>query len=194
MVLMSGITVVAVVVAVIVIGVLVTGAVTLRRRRLQRRFGPEYDRLVDQGHSKLKTESELAGRQRRVHGLEIRPLTDPEHAEYTEQWEDIQELFVDAPTDAVAASQVLVVAVMGTQGYPAGDQDQVLADLSVEHATTLDRYRAAEETSARAAAGSASTEDLRLAMINYRALFRDLLGEPADAQQLTEADAGDLAK
>jgi hypothetical protein len=49
-------------------------------------------------------------------------------------------------------------------------------------ASTLDRYRAAPETCARAAAGTASTEDLRLAMINYRALFRDLLGEPADAQ------------
>ena len=69
---------------------------------------------------------------------------------------------------------------MTERGYPAGqhDQDQVLADLSVEHSGTLDRYRAAEEISVKAAAGAASTEDLRQAMVHYHALFADLLGEP----------------
>jgi hypothetical protein len=92
---------------------------------------------------------------------------------------------------------VLVVAVMGERGYPTGDQDQVLADLSVEHAGTLGSYRAAEQISASAAAGTASTEDLRQAMIHYRTLFRGLLGDPADpaapaaaepAQQVTAPD------
>ena len=78
-------------------------------------------------------------------------------------------------------SQPLMVAVMTERGYPAEDHDQVLADLSVEHASMLDHYRAAEEISRSAASGTASTEDLRLAMIHYRALFRDLLGEPAGA-------------
>jgi hypothetical protein len=73
---------------------------------------------------------------------------------------------------------VLVIAVMSQRGYPTDHPDQVLADLSVEHAGTLDRYRSAEKISGSAASGTASTEDLRLAMIGYRALFRDLLGEP----------------
>jgi hypothetical protein len=76
---------------------------------------------------------------------------------------------------------LLVTAVMTDRGYPVEHQDQVLADLSVEHSDTLGHYRAAEEISGSAAAGTASTEDLRLAMIHYRALFGDLLGEPADA-------------
>ena len=67
--------------------------------------------------------------------------------------------------------------------WNAGDQDQVLADLSVEHSDTLDRYRAAEEISGKAAAGTASTEDLRQAMVHYHALFADLLGEPADKRR-----------
>jgi hypothetical protein len=173
--------VIAIVVAVVVVAAVVAGGMAvMRRRRLKQRFGPEYDRLVGERDSKLKAEAELTGRERRVQGLDIQPLTDSARASYADQWAGIQEQFVDAPVDAVTASQVLVVAVMSERGYPAEHHDQMLADLSVEHAGTLDRYRAAEQISASAAGGTASTEDLRLAMIHYRALFRDLLGEPAD--------------
>ena len=156
------------------------GVTAVRRRsRLRQRFGPEYDLLAEERDSKLKAESELAGREKRVHGLDIQPLTESARAGYAIQWAAIQEQFVNTPADAVASSQLLVVEVMCELGYPAEDPDQMLADLSVEHASTLGYYRAAEETSRHAAAGTASTEDLRLAMINYRALFRDLVGEPA---------------
>jgi hypothetical protein len=88
---------------------------------------------------------------------------------------------------------------------PGRHDDQVLADLSVKHSGTLDHYRAAEEISQRAAAGTASTEDLRQAMVHYRALFGDLLGEPADtgsesaaaadtSEQLPESDPKEMAK
>jgi hypothetical protein len=172
----------AIVVAVVVVAALVIGALTvMRRRRLQRRFGPEYDREVGERDSKLKAEGELAERERRVRGLDTHPLTDAARAGYADQWAAIQERFVDAPADAVAGSQLLVAAVMTERGYPTEHPDQVRADLSVEHPDTVDRYRAAEEISKSAALGTASTEDLRLAMIHYHALFSDLLGEPADA-------------
>ena len=178
---MSTGTILVIVVAIIVIAAVVIGLMAAaRRRRLQQRFGPEYDRLVGEHDSKLKAESELAERQRRVRALDIRPLTPSARAAYADRWGAIQERFVDVPVEAVRESQVLVVAVMSERGYPAEHGDQVLADLSVEHAQTLDRYRTAEEISASAAAGTASTEDLRQAMIHYRALFRELLGEPAD--------------
>ena len=101
---------------------------------------------------------------------------------------------------------MLVAAVMAERGYPAGHDDQVLADLSVEHSGTLDHYRTTEEISQRAAAGTASTEDLRRAIVHYRALFGDLLGEPANtgsetaaaaadtSEQLTESDPKEMAK
>ena len=175
--------VLAIVVAVIVVVALVIGLMAVRRRRrLQQRFGPEYDRLVGERGSKRQAHAELAERERRVQGLDIRPLTDSARTSYADRWAAIQERFVDMPADAVAASQVLVVAVMNERGYPTERHEQVLADLSVEHANILDRYRVAEEISESAATGTASTEDLRLAMIHYRALFRELLGEPADAQ------------
>jgi hypothetical protein len=135
-----------------------------------------------------------------------RPLTEAAQARYAEQWESIQEQFVDAPADAVSGAQLLVAAVMTERGYPVEEDAQVLADLSVEHPGTLDRYRAAEEISHRATAGTASTEDLRQAMNHYRALFSDLLGERADAgsgsaadakntnEQLTDPDPKEMAK
>ena len=179
---MSTVTIAVIVAVIIVLAVLAIALMAVRRRRrLQHRFGPEYDRLAGERDSKRKAESELAERERRVHGLDIQPLADSARAGYALQWAGIQEQFVDTPEDAVASSQLLVVAVMSELGYPVEDPDQMLADLSVEHATTLDHYRAAEATSRNAAAGTASTEDLRLAMIDYRALFRDLVGEPAGA-------------
>jgi hypothetical protein len=168
-------------VAVVVIGAVVFGVMAVsRRRRLQQRFGPEYDRVVGERDSRREAEAELTGREHRVGDLDIQPLTDSARASYAGQWTSIQERFADAPTNAVSGAQLLVVAVMTERGYPAEHDDQVLADLSVEHSGTLDRYRAAEEISQRAVAGTASTEDLRQAMVHYRALFGDLLGEPAD--------------
>jgi hypothetical protein len=195
---MSTVTI-AVIAIIVVAAVLVIGLMAVRhRRRLQQRFGPEYDRLATEHNSKRKAESELTGRERRVRELDIQPLTDSARSSYAWRWAAIQEQFVDAPEDAVASSQLLVVTVMSELGYPAEDPDQMLADLSVEHATTLGHYRAAQETSQNAAAGTASTEDLRLAMINYRALFRDLVGETTKAgngssssEQASPTEAGD---
>jgi hypothetical protein len=170
---------VSVIAAVIVAGILAVATMAvIRRRRLQHRFGPEYDRVVGESDSKHKAQAELKERERRVRDLDIRPLTDSARGSYAEQWAGIQEQFVDTPGDAVTASHVLVVAVMSDRGYPTEHPDQVLADLSVEYASTLDRYRSAEAISQSAVSGTASTEDLRLALIDYRALFRDLLGEP----------------
>ncbi len=179
---MSSTAIVVIVVVVIVAAALVAGLMMAqRRRRLQQRFGPEYDRLVDEHDSKRKAEAELTQREKRVRELDIRPLTDSARARYATQWAALQEQFVDTPADAVSASQVLVSTVMRERGYPTDDSEQVLADLSVEHASTLEHYRSAEQINLAAAAGSASTEDLRQAMIHYRALFRELLGETADA-------------
>jgi hypothetical protein len=171
--------IVAIVAAVIVIGTVTICILALvRRRELRHRFGPEYSRVVGQTDNTLKAEAGLKERERRVRDLDIRPLTDSERESYADKWAAIQEQFVDAPADAVAAAHVLVIAVMSERGYPSDHPDQVLADLSVEHASTLDRYRSAEKISRSAASGTAAAEDLRLAMIDYRALFGDLLGEP----------------
>ena len=141
-------------------------------------------------HSQRKADAELAERERRVRSLDIRPLDETIRVRYAAEWTAIQERFVDQPEQAVTQAGLLVTSVMKDRGYPTEDHDQVLADLSVEHANTLDHYRAAHQVSLQAEEGSASTEDLRLAMLHYRALFGDLLGQPANAQSANaEPDA-----
>jgi hypothetical protein len=165
-----------IIVVVIVVAAVIAAMAAARRRRLQRRFGPEYDRAVGEHGSQLKAESELAGRERRIRGLEIRPLSDTARANYALSWRTIQEQFVDQPENSVVKAQALVTTVMKDRGYPLEGHDQMLADLSVEHASTLEQYRLAHTISQSVAQGQASTEDLRQAMIKYRALFSDLLG------------------
>jgi FtsZ-interacting cell division protein ZipA len=176
----STIAIIVVVVAVVVL-VIAAAMATARRRRLQRRFGPEYDRVAEEKHSQLKAQAELAGRQRRVQRLDIRPLSATARATYAAEWQAAQERFVDQPQQAVAEAQLLVVAVMKERGYPTEDHNQIAADLSVEHAGTLDHYRAALQITANAETGDAPTEDLRQAMVHYRAVFSELLGQQDEA-------------
>ena len=90
--------IVAVVVVVLVIGLMSAA----RRRKLQQRFGPEYDRVVGETHSHRKANSELAERERRVRSLDIHPLDETVRAKYAGEWAAIQERFVDQPEQAVA--------------------------------------------------------------------------------------------
>jgi FtsZ-interacting cell division protein ZipA len=173
----TGAIVAIIVVVLVVVALLAVFAAANRRRRLREKFGPEYDRAVTQHDSKRQAEAELAGRERRVRQLDIRPLSATARAKYSAEWTAVQEQFVDAPQAAVTGAQTLISAVMRDRGYPTEAHDQTVADLSVEHAGTLDRYRAAHDISQRAASGSATTEELRQAMVNYRALFAELLGD-----------------
>ena len=173
----TGAIVAIIVVVIVVAAVVVVMAAMNRRHRLQQKFGPEYDRAVTEHGSRREAEAELAGRERHVRELDIRPLSPSARTQYMSEWTAVQEQFVDAPQAAVTGAQTLVSAVMEERGYPTEPYDQTVADLSVEHASTLDHFRAAHDISRNAA--SASTEDLRQAMIHYRALFAELLGEPA---------------
>jgi hypothetical protein len=189
--------IVAIIVAVALVILVIASMTAMRRRQLRQRFGPEYDRVAGEMHSQRKADAELAERERRVRSLDIRPLDETTRVKYAAEWTAIQERFVDQPEQAVAQAGLLITAVMKDRGYPTEDHDQILADLSVEHANTLDHYRTAHQVSMQAEAGTAETEDMRLAMLHYRALFGDLLGEPSGPQpaesQPVEPQLGALA-
>lgn len=178
-------------VVVIVIVVIVAGGGALlwnqnRHRRLKERFGPEYDRAVERHNSTREAEKELIARQQRHAELDIRPLDTADRDRYRSEWAHVQEHFVDAPETAVTEADRLVTVVMRERGYPTEGFEQQLEHLSVEHGATIGRYRSAHEISDRAATGEASTEDLRQAMVHYRALFDELLG---DGARETESEA-----
>ncbi|MFI6598454.1 hypothetical protein ACIBHX_19525 [Nonomuraea sp. NPDC050536] len=168
---------VAVVVIVLVAVAAVAYLVIQRRRRehLRSRFGPEYDRLIAEHDNRREAEEELLAREQRHSELDIRPLAQESRDNYAHRWSDVQERFVDAPGFAVTEADQLVTAVMAERGYPTENYEQQLSDLSVGHAETLDHYRQAHEISGHAARKEASTEDLRMAMVHYRALFEELL-------------------
>jgi hypothetical protein len=171
-------------VAVVVVAVVALAAVgyfvlqrQTRRSHLRERFGPEYERTVAEHDDRREAEQELLERERRHAELDIRPLPEESRDTYASRWTEVQERFVDAPGYAVTEADQLVTAVMAERGYPTEDFEQRLSDLSVGHAETLDHYRTAHEISGRAARKDASTEDLRQAMVHYRALFEELLHE-----------------
>jgi len=153
----------------------------LRRRRTQRlrsQFGgAEYDRAVKEGGSRRESEAGLKERTERVKSLSIRPLAQADRARFVESWGRIQARFVDGPGGAVTEADQLLGDVMSTRGYPVSDFEQRAADISVDHPLLLKNYRTAHEIALRQTQGQASTEDLRQAMIHYRTLFEELVGD-----------------
>jgi hypothetical protein len=161
-----------VIVVIVVVAAVAVASAELRRARLRRQFGPEYDRLVQQLGSRKKADAELAERQRRVQALGIHELSPEQQASYSGDWTAVQERFVDNPAEAVAAAGTLIWDVMRDRGYPADDRNASMDALSVYHAGSLEGYR--QTLGLRTE--SATSEQLREAMIRYRALFEELTG------------------
>ncbi|WP_158890910.1 hypothetical protein [Amycolatopsis anabasis] len=182
-------------VVIILIAIAVLGAVTwlvtleLQRKRLRDRFGPEYERTVRDRDSRRDAERELAAREKRHAELDIRPLSPSAHERYAQRWALIQEQFVDRPARAVAEADRVLVELMAERGYPTEGYDQQLADLSVQHARTLEHYRSAHETMRNHEHTEASTEKLRDAMVRYRTVFEDLLADGAEPGDHDRRDA-----
>lgn len=171
--------IIGIIVAVIVVAaVVVVASAQLRRARMRRQFGPEYDRLAKEIGPR-KADAELTARQRRVEALSIHPLPAERQARYAGDWAVIQEQFVDAPAQAVTAADTLIWDVMRDRGYPADDRNASIEALSVYHARSLEGYRTTQDLRTE----SASTEQLREALLRCRALFEDLTGVRAGQAQ-----------
>ncbi len=163
------------VVAVLAIAALAWTRQRQRRIRLRERFGPEYDRTLREVGTAEKAEAVLDARARRVEKLKIRPLSREQSESFAHEWRRVQALFVDDPDGAVAAADRLVTQVMAARGYPLEDFDTRAADLSVDHPRVVENYRIARTLAQRRERREAGTEELRQAVVNYRALFNDLL-------------------
>ena len=177
-------------IAVIVIAAVLWLAMSRRRsQQLRDRFGPEYEHAVRTEKNVRRAEATLEARAKRVDALHIRPLSPEDSTRFDATWRGVQARFVDDPKGAVTEADRLVGEVMAARGYPLGDFEQRVADISVDHPDVVMNYRAAREIALVHARGQASTEDLRQAMVHYRALFKDLL-EAGDTQvtRRTRAD------
>jgi hypothetical protein len=148
-----------------------------RHERLRERFGPEYDVAVEQ-YGASRASRVLAAREERVSKLPLRSLAPAERASFAESWQLAQSEFVDGPHQAVRNAHELVQRTMHARGYPVDDFDQCVADLSVDYGDIVQHYRSAHALDQANRAGRANTEELRQALVHYRALFEELLGTP----------------
>jgi hypothetical protein len=164
------------------IAVFVRRAARRRSAELRGRFGPEYDRQIEERGSVRRAEHELLAREKRMGKRELRPLTDDEQTRFYAEWQHVQARFVDDPAGAVHAADSLIMAVMTARGYDVESFEQRVADLSVDHAGVVQHYRAAHDLAQARRAGRVDTESLRQAMVHHRALFADLLRPQATAQ------------
>jgi len=180
--------IVAVVVLIVVIALISMMVRGRRSKQLKSKFGPEYDRTVQQTGNRGQAEKDLESRQKRREQQEIRPLDPGLRERYAREWQQVQADFVDAPSDAVRRADQLITQVMRERGYPTDNFEQRSADVSVDHPGVVEDYRAAHKISIANRENRASTEDLRLAMKHYRSLFDELLGKN-EASQESEATA-----
>lgn len=172
-------TVAIIVVVLILAAVVIIAVQKSRTARLRKKFGEaEYERTIAERGDKSRAEALLEQRTKRVSSFHLRTLSATDRSRFQEAWAAVQARFVDGPAGAVTEADQLLGDVMAARGYPVSDFETRAADISVDHPTVVQNYRAGHDIAVRHQRGQASTEDLRRAMIHYRALFEDLVGEP----------------
>jgi hypothetical protein len=174
-----------VIAAVVAVAVIAVAARQRRTTALRERFGPEYDRAVESREDRRLAEADLRDREKQRARLDIRPLAEDARARFAAKWRDVQERFVDQPSDAVVDADRLVYSVMEARGYPMGDFDAQADLVSVDHPDVVENYRFAHGIHERAQVQQASTEDLREALLRYRSLFDELLATEGSQGGLT---------
>ncbi|MFP5245759.1 MAG: hypothetical protein ACLGH0_03610 [Thermoanaerobaculia bacterium] len=162
--------------AMLVIGLIARGASRARSASLRDKFGNEYDHAVHEHGSRKKAERDLLERAEQVKKYEIVPLSASDRDRFRRDWQRVEQHFLERPTTAVVEADELIADIMRVRGYPMGDFDRHSADLSVTHPRIVEHYRAGHRVIS-GAPGSASTEDLRQAMLHYRALFDELIDD-----------------
>jgi hypothetical protein len=183
---------VVIVALIVAVGFIVREQRRRQSQRLQRQFGPEYSRVVETAGDRSKAEAELLSREKRVARLKIVPLSPSDGARFSDAWATLQTRFVDNPRGTVVEADRLVRDLMIKRGYPMADFEHRAADISVDHPQLVETYRAAQTIAARDERGEASTEELRKAVVYYRALFDELL-EVRSPNKAESRPAGRLA-
>jgi hypothetical protein len=175
----------------IVVAVLVIAAIAYlvyqnqQRSKLKDKFGPEYERTVERRDDRREAEAELREREKKRDELEVRPLSDGARTRFQADWDRVEAGFIEDPDGAARDGDRIVAEVMRERGYPVEGRDHTDV-LSVDHPGLVERYRSAMRTAGDPR--SASTEDLRKALLDLRATFDELVHDHGDGRDDTRND------
>lgn len=172
----------ALIIAAIVLAIAVASGVitwTVARRNcsswLRRHFGPEYDTAVQQFGEPWKAETELAARREHLMGVPVRPLYPEEKELFAARWHEVQERFVQDPVGSIRDADALINEAMRVRGYPTGAFEVREENISVDFPRMARNYREAHRIAESSRGGTVSLDELRRAMVYYRALFEEIL-------------------
>ena len=171
---------IAVALAIVVIAAVWYALARKRTERLRAHFGDEYEKAVLDYGDRNRAERDLADRQKRLSQLQIRPLTTQEHDQFHQDWQNVQARFVDQPQQALSEADRLVTHVLRARGYPTDNFDDRLGALSAAYPGAIGSYRSACEIMSRQGRETPTTEDMRMAMVQYRRLFEELFKDTAE--------------
>ncbi|HEX5946217.1 MAG TPA: hypothetical protein VFY82_08070 [Acidimicrobiales bacterium] len=177
---------------VLVAAVVAIGIVVMDKRRtdeLRRRFGPEYERAVEQHGARRAAESDLRRRLERRRSAEVRDLSPKVRERLCARWRVVQTGFVDDPQASVAEAARLVEQAMTARGYLAdgSDTDRYELDtdryelVAVDHPVMVDRFRSAPRVGTGSDglgdAPALSADELRALFLQHNELFEALVGD-----------------
>jgi len=162
---------------VIVLGLLIWTLHDRMSREMSEEFVAAYSRALRQLDDQHEAEAEFNLRRDAGNMLVIRPLPTSERTRFADSWRSLQPLFINDPDDAVKEADRLIYDVMQTRGYPMREFAQRAADVSVEYPDIVSHYREVHRLAQRAADGQATTDEERRALVEYRELFDELLGD-----------------
>lgn len=147
----------------------------IRRRRshLKDRFGPEYQRAVSD-YGVGGAESRLSDIESERRELTLRDLPAATRDRYLDELRQAETRFVSDPRDAARAAERIVARALEERGYPDGEGADIVSLVSVDHPEIADRYRHGRSM-LDAVDGAESTESLRKAMLDFRAVLEDVL-------------------
>lgn len=172
-----------VILTLVVVAALAVAAFVIEQQRsamLKRRFGPEYQRVLDEHGDRRGAEAALRERIKRRRSVELLDLTPASADRYKAQWRAVQAGFVDDPKGSVTSARTLVEQLIVERGYRDGEGSEVGAGdrmelVAIDHPHLVASYREAGRVGP-----DASLDDLRATFIHYRDLFEAVLADGAD--------------
>ncbi len=156
-----------------------------RDYQLDKRFAQESGPIADTLESQATTQLNVVAAVKR---LKIVPLAPAEAARFGYAWNSLQGRFESNPKSVVSEADHLVHELMMKLGYPVAEFEDRAAEISVDHASIVANYHAAQSIAVRDAHGHADTAARRKAMVYYRALFDELLGGTKAAPEVMQEE------